>query len=272
MEYEISSSNKFKLGLRELIEYRELFYFFTWRDIKIKYKQAILGFAWALLQPLFMALIFSVFLGELITNKTQLSIPYPVFVVSGIVLWNVFSTGLSGAANSMVTNSHIIKKIYFPRLIIPISSILVSVFDFLMSLLILIPFVLYYNTSINPLAFVYIPLSVLITALSCIGLGTLLSALNIKYRDFKYIIPFFIQVLFFLTPVIYPSGLTENAFFKILIALNPMTAAIEIFRASFTSDFTFSTKYLVSTFSAVFFFVIGIWYFRKTENYFADVA
>ena len=130
MEFEIKPQNKFSLGIKELWDYRELFYFFTWRDVKVKYKQTVLGFLWAILQPIFMTVVFTLFLGESITQKTNLSIPYPVFALSGMLLWGVFSGGMSNAANSMVANANIIKKIYFPRLIIPISSILVALVDF----------------------------------------------------------------------------------------------------------------------------------------------
>lgn len=272
MEYEITPKGKVNLGLSELWQYRELFYFFTWRDIKVKYKQTILGFAWAILQPLFFALIFTVFLGELISNKVNLKMPYPVFVLSGMILWNVFSTGLSSAANSMVSNSNIIKKIYFPRLIIPLSSVLVSLFDFLMAFLVLIPFLLFYNISLHWEAIFYIPLSLIITVISCVGLGSFLSALNLKYRDFRYVIPFLIQALLFITPVIYPSNLTDNTLIKWIVLVNPMTAAIEFFRASFTGEFIVNLKLVISSLSGLVFLIVGIYYFRKTEYYFADIA
>ncbi len=137
MEYEIKPKNKLTLGLSELWTYRELFYFFTWRDIKVKYKQTVLGFLWAILQPLAMTLLFSFSLGKIISENAKLTLPYPIFALSGLILWNIFSNGISSAGNSMVNNANIIKKIYFPRLIIPIASILVALFDFFMSFLIL---------------------------------------------------------------------------------------------------------------------------------------
>ena len=136
MELEIKPKEKINIGFHELWEYRELFYFFTWRDIKVKYKQTIMGFLWVILQPLFMTVVFTVFIGDLITQKTQLTIPYPVFALSGMLLWSVFSGGMSNAANSMVSNANIIKKIYFPRLIIPISSVLVALIDFFIAFVI----------------------------------------------------------------------------------------------------------------------------------------
>jgi len=272
IEYEILPQNKLSLGLKELWHYRELFYFFTWRDVKVKYKQTVLGFAWAVLQPLFMALIFTVFLGDVITTKVTLPLPYPVFVFSGMILWNVFSTGLSNAANSMVTNANIIKKIYFPRLIIPMSAILVALFDFIMAFIVFVPFLIFYGTFFRLSALLFIPLALIITVLASFGIGTLLSALNIKYRDFRYIVPFLIQALLFITPVIYPGNITSNIFIRWIVRLNPMTAAVEAFRASFASNYVFSADFFVSATIACFFFFIGLYYFRKTENYFSDLA
>lgn len=272
MEYEIKPKEKLNLGLNELWQFRELFYFFTWRDVKVKYKQTALGFVWAVLQPLFMAFIFTVFLGDIIASKVELSLPYPVFVLSGMILWNVFSNGLSNAANSMVNNANIIKKIYFPRLIIPMSSILVALFDFFMAFIVFIPFLIYYNGSFYLRALFFIPLSLFITIISTFGLGTLLSALNIKYRDFRYVIPFLIQALLFITPVIYPSNITSNVAVKWIVKFNPMTSAIEAFRASFTNDFHFTSNFWISFSTAFLLFFIGVYYFRKTEYYFADLA
>ncbi|MFN4234266.1 MAG: ABC transporter permease [Bacteroidia bacterium] len=272
MEYEIKPKEKLSLGLDELWQYRELFYFFTWRDVKVKYKQTVLGFAWAVLQPLFMALIFTLFLGDVIASKVELSLPYPVFVLSGMILWNVFSNGLSNAANSMVNNANIIKKIYFPRLIIPMSAILVALFDFIMAFIVFIPFLFYYKIFFQLKAILFIPLSLLITILASFGIGTFLSALNIKYRDFRYVIPFLIQALLFITPVIYPSNITSNIFIKWIVKINPMTSAIEAFRASFIKEYTLTGDFYFSLSIALAMFFVGLYYFRKTEHYFADLA
>src|SRR5712675_1194851 len=148
VEYEIKPAGSLSLGLKELWEFRELFYFFTWRDIKVKYKQTVLGFAWAILQPLLMTGIFSVFFGKALNVPSDF-IPYPVFVYSGLLLWNIFSTGITGAGNSMVTNSNIIKKIYFPRLIIPASSVLVALFDFAAAFLIFVGLLIYYQVPVD---------------------------------------------------------------------------------------------------------------------------
>lgn len=272
MEYEIKPKNKFTIGLSELWQYRELFYFFTWRDVKVKYKQTILGFAWAILQPLFMTLIFTLFLGKVIASQVNIPIPYPVFVLSGMILWNVFSNGLTNAANSMVSNASIIKKIYFPRLIVPMSAILVALFDFIMAFIIFIPFLIYYDLFFSLKAVFFIPLALLITVMASFGIGTFLSALNIKYRDFRYVIPFLVQSLLFITPVIYPGNITSNIFIQWLVKINPMTSAIESFRASFIKDYTIGQDFLISISMALILFFVGLFYFRKTEHYFADLA
>lgn len=272
MEYEIKPRNKFSLGFKELWQYKELFYTFTWRDIKIKYKQTYLGMAWALFQPIVMTILFTLSFGKIITNTTTLEVPYPVFALSGFIIWNIFSSGLSNAGNSMISNANIIKKIYFPRLIIPISAMLVSLIDFIISFLIFIPVLYYFNCGFNIRSIFFIPLSLLLTCLSTFGLGTFLAALNVKYRDFRYILPFFIQALLFATPVIYPIKISGNPLFNLIMLFNPMSAPIELFRHSFSNDpINFQNIYLSITVS-LFLFVIGIYYFRRTETYFADLA
>jgi len=272
MEYEIKQQGKFSLGLKELWDYRELFYFFTWRDVKVKYKQTVLGFLWAILQPLFMTIVFTLFLGDSISQKTHLSIPYPVFALSGMLLWSVFSGGMSNAANSMVTNANIIKKIYFPRLIIPISAILVALVDFFLSLIVFVVILFIYKVDINFTSIIFLPISLLITCLSSMGLGTLFAALNIKYRDVRYIIPFLVQGLLFLTPVLYPANISANSTVQFLLKLNPLSGALELMRSLFTGYTIDMETVLLSLMTSVFLFLFGIFYFRKTESYFADLA
>ena len=271
-EFEIKPPSKFSIAFKELAEYKELFYFFTWRDVKVKYKQTILGFLWAILQPLFMTTIFALFLGDSITQKTRLNIPYPVFALSGMLLWGIFSGGISGAANSMINNANIIKKIYFPRLIIPISSILVTVVDFFIGLIIFVFIVYIYNVDINYLCILFLPLSLLITCLSTIGVGTFLAAINIKYRDVKYIIPFLVQGLLFLTPVLYPINISSNSKIYFLMKLNPMSGALELIRSIFTGYVVDIHVIILSLSSSVLLFILGVIYFKKTESYFADLA
>lgn len=272
MEYEIKPQKKLSLGLPELWEYRELFYFFTLRDIKVKYKQTVLGFLWAVLQPLVMALLFSFFLGKAISNYTELPLPYDVFALSGLVLWGIFSSGINNAGNSMVSNANIIKKIYFPRLIIPISSVLVGLFDFLMAFVVFIIYCLLHHVSISLSALWCFPLGVTLACMATFGSGTLLAALNVKYRDFRYIIPFLIQFLLFVTPVIYPTTITDNKYLKILFSLNPMSAPLDIFRAGITNGGINWEADIASIASSVIIFILGLLYFKKTEAYFADLA
>lgn len=272
MEFEIKPQNKLSLGLRELWDYRELFYFFTLRDIKVKYKQTIIGFLWAVIQPLMMALLFSFFLGKAISSYIPLSLPYDVFALSGLVLWGIFSSGLNNAGNSMVSNANIIKKIYFPRLIIPVSAVLVGLFDFVMAFIVFLAYCVYRDCGLKLEALFYFPLALVLTSIATFGTGTLLASLNVKYRDFRYIIPFLIQFLLFVTPVIYPAKITDNQFFQWLMALNPMSAPLDIFRAGMGSETVHWEVNLVSILSSLLVFVIGLVYFRKTESHFADLA
>ncbi len=272
LEYEIKPQNKLSVGLKELWEYRELFYFFTLRDVKVKYKQTALGVLWAVFQPAIMTVLFTLSFGKLISANVELQIPYPVFALSGFLLWNIFSSGLSNAGNSMVNNANIIKKIYFPRLIIPVSSILVSVMDFMMAFLVFTPVLYYYGCWFNMYAIIFIPLSVFLAAIATFGLGTFLAAVNIKYRDFRYILPFFIQALLFATPVIYPIKINSNKFFQIILQLNPMNAPIELFRAGIGNGVLNMQPVISSVVVSLLLFVGGVFYFRKTENYFADLA
>jgi lipopolysaccharide transport system permease protein len=276
MEYEIRPKRKFDFGLKELWTYKELFYFFTWRDIKVKYKQTVLGFLWAILQPFVTMVVFTFFFGRLL-QVPSMNLPYPVFVLSGLLLWNVFSSGVVNAGSSMVNNANIIKKIYFPRLIIPLSAILVSVFDFIMTLLIFFSVLCYFSFTsdmhIRWMEFlVVLPVSVLLTCIASFGAGTFLAALNIKYRDFRYLIPFMIQTLLFITPVIYPVSIINSEVIKRILAINPMYAAIEMLRGSMTGiypGFDLIAISLVSSFTLLF---VGVYFFRKTEYYFADLA
>lgn len=272
METHITPPSKFSLGFSELWQYRELFYFFTWRDIKVKYKQTFLGFAWAILQPFIMMLIFSVFFGQAL-NVPSDGIPYPLFAFSGLMLWNVFSTGLNGAGNSMVSNANIIKKIYFPRLIIPMSAILVAVFDFFMAFIVYIGMVIYFDYSFSIKLLYLLPASLILTILATFGPGALIAALNVKYRDFRYLLPFIIQVGLFVTPVIYPiSMLGDKPWIAKLFAINPMYAPISLIRNALVNKPVELNLIGISIFSGVVLLIIGIYYFRKTESYFADLA
>lgn len=267
----IDASGRSIFNFRELWKHRELFYFFTWRDIKIKYKQTVLGFLWAILQPLLMMLIFTFTLGKIINVDTK-GLPYPVYVFSGLLIWNIFSMGLASAANSMVNNSLIIKKIYFPRLVVPVSSILVALFDFLMAFILFIPILLYYGQSVSIHAIWAWPAATLIAMIGTLGLGSWLAALNVKYRDFRYVIPFLIQVMFFVSPVIYSITSVGNPVFQYILALSPVYGAIELFRMPITHVMPDPVLMSISLGSCVVLLLIGLIYFWKTENFFADIA
>lgn len=272
MEYEIRPRQKIGLNISEVWEYRELFFFLTWRDIKIKYKQTYLGAAWAILQPLLLMVIFT-FVFPIRNDQEIGSCPYPVFFFIGLLIWNVFSSGVSNAGLSMVNNSNIIKKVYFPRLIIPTSAILSALVDFAISFgFLIVLFIYYHQLSLLPALLLRLPLAIVVTFLTTAGLGFLISALSIKYRDFRYIVPFMLQMLFFLSPVIYPVHHFEDKRIQAVLSLNPISGMIEFCRSSVTHTTVDFTIILYSVIASVVIFLAGLIYFRKTEYYFADLA
>ncbi len=259
------------INFKELWLFRELFYIFSWRDIKVRYKQTVLGIAWAILQPFLMMIVFSIFFGNLLNVPSE-GLPYPIFVFSGLLFWNYFSTSLSGAGNSLVANSGMIKKIFFPRLLLPLSSTVTPLIDFGIALAILGGIMVYYNFVPTLIGVVLIPLLILLSFLAASGLGSFLAAINVRYRDIRYIIPFFIQAGLFITPVIYPTTLVGEKF-RWLLALNPMTGIIEAARAGILGTSPIDYGLLaISGIISILLFLIGILYFKKTERVFADVA
>jgi lipopolysaccharide transport system permease protein len=271
-ELEIKPQGKFTLGLNELWQYRELFYFFTWRDIKVRYKQATLGILWAAMQPLSMMVLFTVIFSRGLKVSSD-GLPYPIFAFSGLMIWNIFSNGLLNASSSMVANAHIIKKIYFPRLIIPLSSILTALFDFLFAFGAFLILLVYYQLSFSLWKLlVFAPLSILLTVITAFGLGTLLASLNIKYRDFQYALPFMIQFLLFLNPVLYSTKAFDNVWVQGLMRLNPIAGAIDLMRAVFTEGPVNWGNVGLQFLFAMILLVLGVYFFRKMEAYFADLA
>lgn len=272
MTEEIIDSSDGKLyNWKELWRYRELFYFFSWRDVKLRYKQTVLGFLWAVLQPLVMMAILTFFFGRALKEPPQ-NIPYPLYVLSGLVIWNLFSMGLTGAAQSMVNNALIVNKIYFPRLVIPVAAILVSLFDFVIAFTLLIVMILWYGQHVDLNALIYWPLAVITAIIATMGLGCWLSALNVKYRDIRYVIPFMVQILFFLTPVIYPISMLKHPLLQYALVLSPAYAAVELFRIPLLGVMPDPTLLSISLVSGIVLLVIGVFYFRKTEDFFADYA
>lgn len=267
----IKPKSKWQLvDLNELVRYRELFYVFAWRDLKVRYKQTLLGGLWVVFQPLFSTFIFTIFFGRLAKIPSG-NLPYPLFVMIGLVFWLFFSSSLSYASNSLIDNEHIIKKVYFPRLILPISAVIASLVDFFIAFLLLLIAVIYYGFS-PALSILYVfPLCITMTLLSSIGLGLFLAALNAIYRDVRYILPFFIQILIFLTPVIYPVTIIRPSN-RIIMAINPMTGVIETMRVVLTGVGTIDVGLLtVSFISCAIFLVIGLIGFRYFEKFIIDI-
>ena len=259
------------INLKELFSYRELFYIFAWRDIKVRYKQTIIGITWAILQPFLLMVVFSVFFGNLAKMPSD-GVPYPIFVFSGLLFWNYFSVSLTGASDALVANENVVKKIYFPRLLLPLSSTITPLIDFALALVILIGLMIYFHFTPTITGIILFPFLILLSFLSAAGLGSLLAAINVRYRDIRYALPFFIQTLFFLTPVIYPTTLIGEKY-QWLLALNPMTGIIETARTGIIGDKEIDFVLLgISAVIAVSLFVFGIFYFRKTERVFADLA
>jgi lipopolysaccharide transport system permease protein len=271
-EFTIEPSKRFSLNAAELWHYRELFYFFTWRDVKVKYKQTVLGFLWVVLQPLLMTFIFTFTIGRVI-NVAIPEMDYTVFAFSGLVLWNLFSASVSNGGTAMLTNAPIIKKIYFPRLIIPFSSILVAMVDFMVTLIVFILLLIIKSVPVNIFEIlIYWPVAIILAILGTAGLGCWLSALSVKYRDFRFVVPFIIQIGFFLTPILYPISMFKPVWLKYALAMNPMYGAITLFRVPFTHAGPDLTLVGLSILSAMALAIIGVGYFKSTESFFADLA
>lgn len=272
MQFEIRPAKGFSFDFNELFRFRELFYFFTWRDIKVKYKQTVLGFAWVVLQPLILMSIFTLFFGKVLNHNLPAGINYPVFALTGLLFWNLFSSGISNAGASMVLNANIIKKIYFPRIIIPVSAVLVSVFDFFITLLLFAIMLMYYGITPSVYMLWMFPFALMLSICATTGLGLLLSALTVKYRDFRYLVPFFVQIMLFLTPVIYADSVVKNEWSRLLMKLNPMTGPVHVARCGITGLEPDSSILLFSVLVNAAILVLGFYVFRKTESYFADIA
>ncbi len=254
----------------EIWKYRELFWIFAWRDIKVRYKQTFLGAAWAVFQPLVSMLIFTVFFGNFAKVPSD-GLPYPLFVLIGLVFWTYFSGSLSHASSSLVENENIVKKVYFPRIILPLSSIVTNLVDFGIAFLMMLILSFFLGYAPNLRALYIFPIGLLITSTTAAGLGLFLSAVNVKYRDVRYILPFFIQMMIFLTPVIYPTTIVRPSN-RLIMALNPMTGVIELARSVFKINAVFEWQlFTISLVSACALLLIGLYYFRATERFFADI-
>ncbi|MFC1945678.1 ABC transporter permease [Chloroflexota bacterium] len=258
----------FSLGLGELFEYRELLFYLAWRQIKIRYKQTLMGAAWAVIQPALLMVVFSVIFGVALKLPSE-GIPYPVFSYSGLVLWMYFANSLTVASTSMVTNTGLITKVYFPRMLLPVSSTVFGFLDYAISLLLLVGMMFYYQT-LPGIAILLLPVLLLMTFVLASGLALWFSAICIRYRDVQYAMPFLIQMLLFLTPVIYPPDFTGR--FQWLLQLNPMSAIITAHRASLLGHVPVDYSSLgISTLIILFVTVTGLVFFRSNEKSFADL-
>jgi lipopolysaccharide transport system permease protein len=258
------------LDFSEIWKYRELFAIFAWRDLKVRYKQTMIGASWALFQPLFSMFVFTIFFGQ-IARIPSGELPYSLFVLVGLIFWTYFSGILTNASGSMIENEHIIKKVYFPRMILPASKVLVSLIDFLIAFVMLVAVMIFFG-KIPHINFLWlVPLGLLIASIGAVGMGLFLAAVNVKYRDIRYALPFFIQMMVFFTPVIYPTNIMRPAFAKFM-AINPMTAVVESVRTAITGSGVVNWEImLISSVSSVAFLIVGLIYFRSTERFFADV-
>jgi len=263
-----SHSTSWPAALRELWQYRGLLYFLTWRDLKVRYKQTVLGLAWAVVQPLFIALSLSVFLGRL-TKIPSGGAPYLAFAYAAMVPWQLFAHALTEASNSLVANERLVTKVYFPRLVVPLSAVTASLVDCVVALLVLIPILAYYRIA-PTMAILTLPLFILLAVLIALGAGLWLSALNVQYRDVRYTVGFLVQLCFFVSPVAYSSSVVPERW-RAWYALNPMVGVIEGFRWSVLGGGEAPGHLLlVSVAATAVILVSGLYYFRRMEDSFAD--
>lgn len=257
-----------RLDLKEVWRYRELLYFLAWRDIKLRYKQTMLGAAWAILQPFLTMVVFTLFFGKLAKMPSD-GVPYAVFSYCALVPWTYFANALSTSGNSLVGSVNLISKVYFPRLIIPGASVLAGTLDFVLAFLVLLGMMLYYGI-IPGWGVILTPALLLLTMGTALGVGIWLSALNVEYRDVRYVIPFMIQLWMFTTPIVYPMSLVPERY-RLLVAMNPMAGIIEGYRAALLGKPFQWGALAMSTVLCVLLLLAGAFYFRRVEKTFADV-
>jgi len=257
------------IDVGELWRYRELLHFLVWRDIKVRYKQTVIGAAWAILQPVCTMVIFSIFFGAFARIPSD-GVPYPVFVYAGLLPWLFFANAVSQGGVSLASQTHLLTKVYFPRLFLPAASMGVGLVDFALAFTVYLGLMLWYGQAPG-LEILLVPFLVGLTATTALGVGVLLAALTVAYRDFRIVVPFMVQIWFFLTPVVYPLTIVPESW-RWLMALNPMTGIISGFRAALLGqpiDWPALSAAVVVSCGAL---VVGILYFRRTERFFADVA
>jgi lipopolysaccharide transport system permease protein len=264
-------TSHFFLDFKELWHYRELFYILSWRDIKVRFKQTALGVLWVVFQPLVSTVVFTIFFGNLAKIPSG-NLPYPLFVFIGLLFWNFFSGSLALSSNSLVDNQNMIKKVYVPKMILPLSALVTNSVDFLINLVLLGILLIVFKFLPSPLVLIIIPFGFIIVVIATAGLGMFLSSLNVKYRDVRHILPFFLQLLLFLTPIIYPSSLLKSSNL-LLYSLNPMVGVIENMRIVIGGSSEVNWLIFgISGTSAVIIFLLGLLYFNATEKFFADIV
>ncbi len=258
------------LNLRDLWEYRELLYFLAWRDIKVRYKQTVLGASWAILQPFFTMVVFSLFFGRLAGIPSE-DLPYPIFSYAALVPWQFFANGLSSSADSLVASANLVQKVYFPRLVIPMAAVGSGIVDFGLAFLVLLGMMVFYGIvpTVNVL---WLPLLLLLSLVTSLGAGLWLTAMNVQFRDVRYAVPFLVNAWMFATPIAYPSSLLDEPW-RTVYGINPMAGVVEGFRwALLGTDTQPGSMILVSAVVAVGLLISGAYYFRRMEKSFADVV
>ena len=265
----ITAESSRKLNLKELFEYRDLFWVLAYRDLRVRYAQTFLGLLWAVLQPLTTLLIFTLIFGRAIKVDTG-DIPYPVYALSGMSAWAYFSFVMSQSGGSIIGAGGMIQKIYFPRLVIPLSKALVAMVDFLVTLTILIVMMVYYGLPVLS-NLLYLPIFFLLNVIAALGVGIWLSALTIRYRDFQHVVPFLVQIGLYATPIAYPASLVPEKY-QLLYHLNPMTGIVSGFRWSILGEGGFYDLMYVSIVMIFFLFISGVWYFKRMEQTMADLV
>lgn len=265
-----AQSTWWHINLHELWEYRELLYILIWRDLKVRYKQTLLGILWVLIQPLVTTGIFSIFFGTIAKIPTN-GLPYPIFIFAGLCIWNFFTSGVSAASNSVVSNQGLIQKIYFPRLIVVGSSIATVGVDFFVTLILL--FVALFTFGYYPgfPGLLFLPVIFLILFLFISGCGMLAAALSIRFRDVRFLLPFALQLGLYISPIIYPLSVVTG-YKKTLLMLNPMTGIIEAFRAIIQTKPVDTPLLALSFVLTLLIFTLGLWFFRNAETYFVDLV
>jgi lipopolysaccharide transport system permease protein len=265
----IEAGKQEKQYFRDLWRYRELFYILAWRDVIVRYKQTVIGVLWAVLRPLITMVVFTVIFGRLAKLPSE-GVPYPILVYVAMLPWQFFASSLSESSGSLIGNANMISKVYFPRLIMPASSVIVSFADFLISFLILIPLMAWYHF-VPSIRMVTLPFYIMLAVVAALGVGLWLCALTVKYRDFRFVVPFVVQIGLYISPVGFSSSVIPERY-RLFYSLNPIVSVIDGFRwAILGNTELYLPGFLISVMTSALLFFSGLWYFRKTERTFADI-